>query len=461
VSEIEVPKGWAVTTLNEICKLSTRKNQRGQTGCPDIFIGLDDIASDTGELINTQQSNTVTSSGNLAKPGQVLYCRLRPYLNKVYLADDEYLCSGELLVLDHEKGIDPRFLLHLMRSPSVVDYAVINSKGDRPRVYWNDLRLVRVLLPPENEQKRLVDELERRLSHIDAALASLQSVSRRIDLAREALLRSIVMPVVGEEVDESGRQILPAGWEWTTLGEVANVVGGVTKDSKLQSDPNFVEVPYLRVANVQRGFLKLDEVTRIRVHPDKAKSLQLEVGDILFNEGGDRDKLGRGWVWEGQVANCIHQNHVFRARLTEPRLHPKFVSWVGNTYGRRWFEHAGKQTTNLASINITVLKSFPIPLPPTGLVDGLVAETERRLSLIDAAEITLNASLLRVAQLRRSLLQTAFSGQLTTRLPGDESADVLLGRLEWARIALTATATAEKRASAPRTRKAKAKEPMT
>jgi type I restriction enzyme S subunit len=83
-------------------------------------------------------------------------------------------------------------------------------------------------------------------------------------------------------------------------------------------------------------------VTTIRVPPQKAKALQLEPGDILFNEGGDRDKLGRGWVWQGQVAHCIHQNHVFRARLLTRRFEPKYVSLHGNNFGQQWFEHMGK-----------------------------------------------------------------------------------------------------------------------
>ena len=131
--------------------------------------------------------------------------------------------------------------------------------------------------------------------------------------------------------------------------------GGVTKDSKREADPGYVEYPYLRVANVQRGFLDLSVVTTIRAHHDKAEKLVLQHGDILFNEGGDRDKLGRGWVWEGQIENCIHQNHVFRARLTNGGFDPYFISMHANTWGQRWFERHGKQTTNLASINLATL----------------------------------------------------------------------------------------------------------
>jgi type I restriction enzyme S subunit len=86
-------------------------------------------------------------------------------------------------------------------------------------------------------------------------------------------------------------------------------------------------------------------------------------GDILFTEGGDRDKLGRGWIWHGEVSECIHQNHVFRARLYSALIEPKFVSWWGNSFGQTHFLREGKQTTNLASINLSKLSEFPIPIP--------------------------------------------------------------------------------------------------
>ncbi len=90
-------------------------------------------------------------------------------------------------------------------------------------------------------------------------------------------------------------------------------------------------LPYLRVANVQRGYLDLSEMKEIEATEDEIADLQLREGDVLFNEGGDRDKLGRGWVWRGELPECIHQNHVFRARLHAGVADPKFVSWYGNS----------------------------------------------------------------------------------------------------------------------------------
>lgn len=157
---------------------------------------------------------------------------------------------------------------------------------------------------------------------------------------------------------------------------MAALKGGITVDSK-RADPSARSIAYLRVANVQRGYLDLSEIKEIKASETDIDELSLVYGDILFNEGGDRDKLGRGWIWENQVPNCIHQNHVFRARVFLPDLSPKLVSWWGNTFGKNYFQKAGKQTTNLASINIGKLSEFPVPIPPAAEQRRLVAEIER------------------------------------------------------------------------------------
>lgn len=105
-------------------------------------------------------------------------------------------------------------------------------------------------------------------------------------------------------------------------------------------------------------------------------------GDVLFNEGGDRDKLGRGWIWRGQLPECIHQNHVFRARLRTPDVFPEYLSWYGNSGGQKYFFEQGKQTTNLASINLTKLKRLPVPLPPLMEQKRIVAEVQRCSQLL-------------------------------------------------------------------------------
>jgi len=232
--------------------------------------------------------------------------------------------------------------------------------------------------------------------------------------------------------------ILPAlseGWEWAPLGAIAELKGGLTKGQKRKATEIVREVPYLRVANVQRGYLDMEEVKTIDATEEEITELRLEEGDVLFNEGGDRDKLGRGWVWEGKIAECVHQNHVFRARLLGVVMQPKLLSWYGNSIGQRYFEDEGKQTTNLASINMTKLSMLPVPIPPVAEQKKIVAELERRLSVVDEVDAEVKANLKRAERLRQAVLLSAFEGKLVPQDLSDEPASALLERIHAAREA--------------------------
>ncbi|QDI05614.1 restriction endonuclease subunit S [Xanthomonas cerealis pv. cerealis] len=157
--------------------------------------------------------------------------------------------------------------------------------------------------------------------------------------------------------------MLPEGWSRQPLHEVAEVRTGLAKGKTGLLDP--VELPYLRVANVQDGFIDLSEVKMIAVERHQIDRYSLKQGDILMTEGGDFDKLGRGAVWDGTLDPCLHQNHVFAVRAKPDSVNPLFLSALsGSEYGRTYFLSCAKRSTNLASINSSQLKAFPVLLPP-------------------------------------------------------------------------------------------------
>ena len=205
---------------------------------------------------------------------------------------------------------------------------------------------------------------------------------------------------------------LPNGWRWVTLRELATIAGGVTKGQKRRPHERVRKVPYLRVANVQRGYLDLGEVKEIEANESEITALRLQPGDILFNEGGDRDKLGRGWVWSGDLPECAHQNHVFPARLLDSTNNPKLISYYGNSAGQKYFWDQGKHTTNLASINLTKLGALPIPLPPPDVQRQIVAEIEKQFTRLDAGVAALRRVQANLKRYRAAVLKAACEGRL-------------------------------------------------
>ncbi|WP_149539642.1 restriction endonuclease subunit S [Siccirubricoccus phaeus] len=222
---------------------------------------------------------------------------------------------------------------------------------------------------------------------------------------------------------------LPAGWASATLGELCDVIGGITVDAK-RGGPGHVEVPYLRVANVQRGRLDLSKMRTILVPQAKLDALTLQHGDVLLNEGGDRDKVGRGWVWEDQLPQCVFQNHVFRARVRDDVICPYFLSLYLNEFGRAYFLTGAKQTTNLASISLSAVKGAPVVVPPRAEQARIVAAVDALFEEVEAGEAALGRAREGLTQFRASLLHAACTGALTADWraanPTNETADDLL-----------------------------------
>lgn len=155
---------------------------------------------------------------------------------------------------------------------------------------------------------------------------------------------------------------LPSGWRKISLDELAEIQTGVAKNESITGD--MIEVPYLRVANVQDGYIDLSELKTIKILRSRLESFRLQEDDVLLTEGGDFDKLGRGAVWSGEINPCVHQNHIFVARPNQSKLIPRFLSQqTGSAYGKKYFLQCSKQSTNLASINSTQLRQFPVILP--------------------------------------------------------------------------------------------------
>lgn len=226
-------------------------------------------------------------------------------------------------------------------------------------------------------------------------------------------------------LQDAAAPVLPKGWIWSRLKFVAEVRGGLTFGASYNSE-SLSEYPYLRVANVQDGYLKLDDVATIQVPEQEAKANRLQPGDVLMNEGGDADKLGRGCVWRGEIEHCLHQNHVFAVRphrvLCEWLNH-----WTSSDYAKRYFEVKAKRSTNLASISATSVGDLPIPLPPEKTQRAIAAyldgETARLDEMVRAKEGLLGL----VAEKRRALITRAVTRGLDPQAPLRDSSQPWLG----------------------------------
>lgn len=325
-------------------------------------------------------------------------------------------------------SLDPEFFVYQLEFA-----AATGELGDRftgstikhlPREVFIALPL---RIAPRAEQRRIVAALEEHLSELDAAVAGLERARANALRFRDAVIFRLLLPSAGDIGVEDA--VTAPSWPSVALRSLGELKGGITKGQKRRPGERTREVPYLRVANVQRGYLDLAEIKTIVATETEIEELALKSGDVLFNEGGDRDKLGRGWVWNDELPLCIHQNHVFRFRPDSQRIDSRFVSYFGNSHGQKYFLEQGKQTTNLASINLTKLGALPVPVPPVIVQKRIVSEIDRRLSATERLLRDLDVQLARGARLRESILKSAFEGNLVPQDPTDESAVALLDRI--------------------------------
>lgn len=288
-------------------------------------------------------------------------------------------------VLRQPEIVSLRYLLYWFR---YIDLKSLAITVTIPGLNRNVLYAQEVPIPTGAEQDRIVKLLD--------------ESDELIRLRDEANCRfSEIIPALFHETFATIRSVRP-------LHELANVVSGVAKGRKFKTGQPET-VPYLRVANVQDGYLDLTELKTIEALPGEVKELALRRGDVLLTEGGDFDKLGRGAMLEQDLPGCIHQNHVFRVRCDQSKLLPQyFASFLLSAKARLYFRQCAKKTSNLASINMGQLRALPVPaasLPEQ-------KEFAQRITEIRQLKTAQTDSRLRLENLFQSLLHRAFNGQL-------------------------------------------------
>lgn len=331
----------------------------------------------------------------------------------VWMKDGEFYLNQHIFKVG-AKGCSPRWLYWCLKA--VTHYVEEEAHGIIGMVHVTKGKLgaIKVPVPSWNEQRWIADFLDRETAKIDALIAKQTEFLTLLDEHRRALVTEAVTKGLDPSVPmkEAGSQVLPAipaHWKLVRLRHLASVQHGLALGRKTEQPTT--EVPYLRVANVQDGYLDLDEIKTVWVTEEELHRHGLQAGDVLMNEGGDNDKLGRGAIWDGSVAPCVHQNHVFAVR--PHGVEPEWLTLVtGADYAKRFFETRAKQSTNLASISSTNLKEVPIVLPPPGerkdVLDFLAASSSKIIMLKASTDETIR--LLR--ERRSALITAAVTGQI-------------------------------------------------
>ena len=286
--------------------------------------------------------------------------------------------------LSHERGIitsaycsirvrgaeSPNYLYYYLHTFDIAKGFYGMGSGVRQGLNWDGLKYIKILLPPQHEQDRISVFLNQKTLAIDSMLSkTISSIEEYKKLKQAVITQAVTKGVRGErEMKDSGVDWIgeiPKEWRKTQLRHCATIKSGIALGKSYSKDTVLIERPYLRVANVQGGYVDLNDLATIEVTPDEDLKYRLHSGDVLMTEGGDRDKLGRGCVWHGEIEPCLHQNHVFAVQTNETVLLPEFLEYLtASDVGRSYFDVTAIKTTNLACTSSSKVLAFTIPLPP-------------------------------------------------------------------------------------------------
>lgn len=189
VKDGELPDGWERKTFNDVIDISKEKYKPNNSESK-FYVGLEHIEKNLGVLTAECGFENIKTIKNKFNVGEILYGKLRPYLNKVYLAKENGVCSTDILVLKTKKNCNAQFLTHLMLGVDFVNTMSENTSGvNLPRVSTKFILEYPINLPPIEEQNRIVQEIESRLSVADKMEQSIQESLLKAEALRQSILK--------------------------------------------------------------------------------------------------------------------------------------------------------------------------------------------------------------------------------------------------------------------------------
>jgi type I restriction enzyme, S subunit len=400
----------------------TTPTTASKSGCAGLrYLGLENVEADTTRVLGTTSADELRSPAKPFEPGDVLYARLRPYLNKVCAPDFGGLASSEFLVFKRRSWLEPKFLKYALNAPQFVQFAnSLNQGVGRPRVRWEQIARYEFPLPPLAEQRRIAAALEEQLSRLDVAVATLRAVRMRSALARRAILadgfarfRSKV-PLV--ELTDPQRPICYGILKPRATGDLV--------------------VPYVEVRSIREDRIDLAALhrTTLALHREFARST-LRHGDVVIAVRGSWDRAA---VVPAELEGANVSRDVARIAPL-PWVAPKFLSYfLASPAAAAYFASAARGV-GVRGVNIGDLRRLPVPAPAPDEQAAAVERIEAGLSAVALVAESATLGARRADRLRSSILAAAFRGELVPQNPEDEPASVLLERI------------AAERASAPKT----------
>ena len=281
----------ATVRLSELCDLISEPVKPGER--PDaLYLGLEHLASGRLVRIGGGQASRMRSNTSAFQPGDVLYGKLRPYLDKAVLADEAGVCTTELLVLRAKGHVDPRFLAVIVHSPRFLEFAIAGTTGvQHPRTSWSHVREFEAPAFSFAEQRQIADLIW--LVH-ESISASETLVNEGQDLKRAAMQTLFTRGLRGEAQKETEIGPVPKGWELRPIGDYFSVVSGGTPSRQALEFWTDGVIPWVKTTEIDYCVIQETEEHITQAGLDKSAAKLLPAGTLLlamYGQGITRGKV--------------------------------------------------------------------------------------------------------------------------------------------------------------------------
>lgn len=319
----------------------------------------------------------------LGEDGAPFFDDTRPVCHRVA---GKIWVNNHIHVLKEKDNMLGTYIVHSLNS---VDYHEYINGSILNKLTQSNMNKISIPNPSFDEQEAIANYLDDRCSKIDAIIAEAKASIEEYKELKQAVITQAVTLGIKKNRPLKDTNILwigktPCDWQLAELKFFASIKSGITLGQKYPAGAKLVEMPYLRVANVQGEYVDLSDVKTIQVLPEEVDKYRLEAGVVLMTEGGDRDKLGRGCVWHGEITPCLHQNHIFALTTKSDKLLPEYFSHVTTSeVARCYFDYTAKKTTNLANTNSSTIMNFRLPIPPLEEQREIVQYLDKRIKTLN------------------------------------------------------------------------------
>jgi len=403
-----LPEDWDLIRLGDAVGLR-RESIHPSDARGMLYVGLEHIDSGIPKLTRWGSSNEVKSAKKIFYPGDILYGKLRPYLDKAVIVHWKGICSTDILPLEPRENIASEFLVYLLHEERFVKHAVSTTSGtNHPRTSWSSLARFLTPLPPFSEQRKIAHVL----STIQRAVEQQDKIIAAARELKKSLMRHLFTygPVPVDQVDrvplkETEIGLMTEYWEVVRLGDCLSIIrNGITKKQNKEGRG----YPVTRIETIgdeKINALKIGWVDQLS--EKEREKFQIRKNDILFSHINSELHLGKAAIYKGQPSVLFHGMNLLLIRTNKEILNPDFLFHLFKYYRTQGtFVGIASRAVNQSSINQGKMKALLIPLPPL----SEQRQIARILSTVDKK--------IEVEEKRKASLQSLFQTMLHLLMTG-------------------------------------------